>query len=304
MKHPLILAFLTLALTSANLYAQQSGSVPEKHRDSVYADSVAIKKQRGESWLKEAGRWQDYTKIRDLLAKENIYDQFRRKPPNPTHLYSAVDDITQDISVLYDYSEILELRTRGVDVVQSFFFPQKNDLNAALYDFSEVVLVVEVMGANTWTGTDDGYASTVKLKVVEVLKGENVSDSILVRQKTGQVSMRRIRVALHENELVSYSDGKFLLSSADRRYLIYASSKLYPLAITRNGKSPVTGQGEIYMLRISPIRLKGDTIVRGQGSAVWWDQAPKSLDQVRDICNSRSKDSIYIPKRTIISTNN
>lgn len=249
--------------------------------DSIPADSETTNDyktqiSRRTDWLKSHGKFDNYRAIRELFTTQRISEIFPRwSQENPSLAELFADQQAQDLSVLYTINDIQQLRTRGIDVLK--VYNELGTIESSILS-SELIIVGEVVDADYNADLGDGYASTVKVKVTEILKGTPVADTIYIRETSGRTGDFDRTLA---GDLVSRVDVHFEVPPAGTQLLLHVSRHLYPLRVLSAGYVPASDRNVYYIKQRVPFRVEGDSLIPPPDGHLVGNN-PTRLSQVRE----------------------
>jgi hypothetical protein len=234
---------LLLLLGAATPLAAQQAT-PETRQAAFIRDKQETVQKRG-PFLQATGRAQNAAPIRDLLSSAGLYANM------PQAARAAfLEELGQRLAATgLTAGQIRALQARGIDIPQAVAADYRGSLEqyAAL---AEVVVIGQVTEVRQSAAENDGFRSTVVLRVEETLKG----------QAGSQVTVRESSGVLASGERVEHSID--MAPEAGDRFLLFLSKGLYGAEAVGRGRSPAEAQSSAAHVqqRLGYRILEGDAL--------------------------------------------
>lgn len=215
----LLVAGIAPAVLSAQNATQQD-------REARYVRSKQETIQRRAPFLQATGRAGNVVAIREILNSANLFPGM-----SPAARQAYLDELSQRVAATGMTSgQIRALQARGIDIPQAVAADFQGSLEQYA-SLAEVVLVGQVVEVRQSMAENDGFRSSVVLRVEEVLKGQ-AGNQVIVREASGR---------LPSGETIEHSID--LNPQQGERFLLFLSKGLYGAEAVARGASASAAQG-------------------------------------------------------------
>ena len=252
-----------LAITASNVLAQEEDPGASKHANlDRYKGEIAADVDNLRRFLEERALLQVAVGVENSfkpVAQASLSEADRPARISPND-YDEVADLMHSRQALslvldgYTTGQITALRSQGIDIFDVTLKPAFNHSAVEKAMFSELVIVGKVEEIIETLEPEDGYRSSVKISVQQVLSGETLNNVVTLRQASGKSSDGRnvhISVDIHKE----YIGQEFVFYLSNTRYRFFTSYPHRYMDPGSIGPPPQEALQQYYVNRYSPEAL-------------------------------------------------
>ncbi len=191
---------------------------------------------RRKAWIDSLGLTEDTQIIRTQLEETKRDDYW-------------LERVSQNLAAQYGAKEIARLKSLGIDIIAAYTHPERVNSQSAerLIAGSDIVFIGEIIKVNTNAYDVDDFASTVTVRVREMLKGDTSLRIVNIRRYGGQLP----------DSMGRYSTSDFDVTRKTSQ-LFQVSKALYPLRVIDREKTPISASPPFYIVQANPREIQSD----------------------------------------------